>query len=110
MGVGKTQFTKGVAKAMQIEEEVVSPTYSLEQEYGDGKLYHIDVWRIQKPNELIEIGFDEILKNKDAVVSIEWAEKVLDILRKRSEDAIIVWVKIAFGKQINERIISWGTL
>jgi len=110
MGVGKTQFTKGVAKAMQIEEEVVSPTYSLEQEYGDGKLYHIDVWRIQKPNELIEIGFDEILKNKDAVVSIEWAEKVLDILRKHSEDAIIVWVKIAFGKQINERIISWGTL
>lgn len=110
MGAGKTQFTKGLGRAMGVKDQVVSPTYSLEEQYDHGKLYHYDTWRMMDANELVDIGFNEILRNNTAVVSIEWAEKVINILREHSEDTIIVWVKISYGKGDEERLISWGTL
>lgn len=113
MGTGKTQFTKGLAKAMGIDEEVVSPTFILESDYDlEGKrtkLIHIDTWRMQKPQELLELGFNKQIRNK-FVFSIEWAEKVANIIREYDEEAIIIWVKIKYGKKENERLISWGTL
>lgn len=110
MGAGKTQFTKGLGRAMGIKDEIISPTYSLEEEYDNGKLYHFDTWRMYSPDELVQIGFNDILRNSNAVVSIEWAEKVISILREHSEDTIIVWIKIKYGQKDDERLISWGTL
>lgn len=118
MGAGKTQFTKGLALAMGIKEEVVSPTFNLVLEYYSNLhldshcplLTHIDSWRMQNPNELLTLGFNETVQNKNAVVAIEWAEKVVNVLRRYSEDSIIIWVKIAYGNKESERAISWGTL
>ncbi len=109
MGTGKTQFTKGLAKAMGITELVTSPTFALENEYQSGhkKLFHFDAWRLEKPDELTALGFSDLIKNK-SVISIEWAERVSDTIRKFDDEAIIVWVKIEFGKKENERLISWG--
>lgn len=111
MGAGKTIFTKGLARAMGITELVTSPTYALENEYliPDTKyrLYHFDAWRFQKSYELKSLGFEDLIKNK-SVISIEWAEKVADIIREFDDEAIIIWVKINFGKTENERLISWG--
>jgi L-threonylcarbamoyladenylate synthase len=109
MGAGKTIFTKGLARAMGITELVTSPTYALENEYTEGpeKLYHFDAWRFQKSYELKSLGFEDLIKNK-SVISIEWAEKVTDIIREFDDEAIIIWVKIKFGKTENERKISWG--
>ena len=109
MGTGKTIFTKGLARAMGITEIVTSPTYALENEYttGSDKLFHIDAWRLEKPDELRALGFEDLIKNK-SVVSIEWAERVSDVVREFDDEAIIIWVKIVFGNGENERLISWG--
>lgn len=105
MGAGKTIFTKGLAKAMGIKELVTSPTYALVNEYQG--LTHIDVWRLEKSDELRALGFENLIKNK-SVVAIEWAERVADIIREFDDEAIIIWVKIEFGKTESERLISWG--
>jgi L-threonylcarbamoyladenylate synthase len=109
MGTGKTIFTKGLARAMGITELVTSPTYALENEYATGsyKLFHIDAWRLEKSGELRALGFEDLIKNK-SVISVEWAERVADTIREFDDEAIIIWVKIEFGKGENERKISWG--
>lgn len=111
MGSGKTIFTKGLAKAMGIDELVTSPSFSLENEYGDShsKLYHFDAWRLSKSEEIRLLGFENLIKNK-SVISIEWAERVADILREFDDEAIIIWLNFVYGKKDNERIISWGNL
>jgi L-threonylcarbamoyladenylate synthase len=109
MGTGKTIFTKGLARAMGITELVTSPTYALENEYtaGHDKLFHIDAWRLEKAGELRALGFEALIKNK-SVISVEWAERVADTIREFDDEAIIIWLKIEFGKGGNERKISWG--
>ena len=109
MGAGKTQFTKGLAKAMGIKELVTSPTFALENEYGQGKekLFHFDAWRLENPNELSALGFENLIKNK-SVISIEWAERVSSIVTEFDDEAIIIWVNLKFGKLENDRLISWG--
>lgn len=111
MGTGKTQFTKGLSKAMGINELVTSPTFAIENEYteGDKKLYHFDTWRLENSNEMKELGFEGLVKSK-SVISIEWAEKVTDLIREFDDEAIIIWIKISFGNNNNERLISWGTI
>lgn len=105
MGAGKTQLTKGLAKAMEIEETIISPTYVLEAEYEKG-LVHIDAWRLQQPDELLSMGFGKRIGDKSVVV-IEWADRVADVIRKYNEQAVVVWVKIDYGQLHNERIIKW---
>lgn len=109
MGTGKTIFTKGLARAMGITELVTSPSFALENEYKTGaeKLFHFDAWRLKKTDELKTLGFEELVKNK-SVISIEWAEKVADSIRAFDYEAIIIWVKIIFGKNENDRLVSWG--
>lgn len=109
MGAGKTIFTKGLARAIGITELVTSPTFALENEYQTGKekLFHFDAWRLENSEELNALGFENLIKNK-SVISVEWAERVSDTIREFDDEAIIIWVKIVFGKKENERIIGWG--
>jgi len=107
MGAGKTQFTKGVAKALGIKDEVVSPTYNLVLEYQG--LVHIDAWRIASADDFNALGINKYLSDKSILV-IEWAERVQDVIRSYHDEAIIVWIKIGYGENQNDRLISWGTL
>jgi len=111
MGAGKTIFAKGLARAMGITELVTSPTFALENEYTTGrkKLFHFDAWRLDKSSELITLGFNELIKNKN-VVLVEWAERVSSVIRRFDDEAIIIWVNIAFGPDQNDRFVSWGVL
>ena len=113
MGVGKTQFTKGIAKTLDIEDEIISPTFILESEYDTKKeravLIHIDTWRMHDPQELLKLGFNKRILEKKIVV-IEWAEKVSSVIREFDEEAIIIWINITYLKKQNERMISWGTI
>ena len=81
LGVGKTVFVKGVAKGLGITEPVCSPTFTILQEYKEGRipLYHFDVYRIEDPEEMYEIGFEEYLYG-DGVCLIEWASVVSELL------------------------------
>ena len=117
MGAGKTQFTKGLARATGIKKSIISPTYNIELDYENKtlkiKLAHIDAWRMTSQDELIQLGFEKKIKEKN-VIAIEWAEKVTDVIRKYDEEAIIIWVKIKYSSansgSENNRFIKWGVI
>lgn len=81
LGSGKTEFVKGICDYFQVEEIVTSPTFTIVNKYtstlDDSLLYiyHIDLYRIEKETELVEIGFSEYLNDANAITIIEWAEK-----------------------------------
>ena len=81
LGVGKTVFTKGFAEGLGIEEPVNSPTFTILQIYEEGRLplYHFDVYRIEEPEEMEEVGFDDYIYG-DGVCLIEWANRIEEIL------------------------------
>ena len=81
LGVGKTVFTKGFAKGLGIEEAVTSPTFTIVNEYDDGRLpfYHFDVYRIEDPYEMEEIGYEEYFYG-EGVTFIEWANLIPDLI------------------------------
>jgi L-threonylcarbamoyladenylate synthase len=110
MGVGKTQLTKGIAKAMGVTDEVISPTYNLELDYSiPGKLWplvHVDAWRMNDSEEIQSLGLKKIINDKSVVV-IEWADRVADVVRKYNEEAVVVWVRIEYGEKEDERYLSW---
>ena len=81
LGVGKTVFTQGFAKGLGIEEPVNSPTFTIIQEYHEGRLplYHFDVYRIGDVEEMDEVGFDEYVSG-EGVSLVEWANLIEEIL------------------------------
>lgn len=85
LGSGKTVFTKGFADALEIEENITSPTFTIIKEYTSGEvpLYHMDVYRLDNDNS--DIGIEEYF-NKNGVVIIEWANMISDILPKERLD------------------------
>ena len=84
LGVGKTVFTKGVAKGLGIDEEVTSPTFTIMQIYDEGRLpfYHFDVYRIGDVSEMDELGYEEYFYG-DGVTFIEWADLIKEIIPKK---------------------------
>ncbi len=81
LGVGKTVFTAGFAKGLDIKTPICSPTFTILQVYEEGRLplYHFDVYRISDPDEMEEVGFDEYAFG-DGVCLIEWGLMIEDIL------------------------------
>lgn len=81
LGVGKTIFTKGLAYGLGVREDVVSPTFTIVQEYEDGRLpfYHFDVYRIGDVEEMDEIGYEDYIHG-EGVCLIEWANLIEEIL------------------------------
>ena len=81
LGVGKTVFTQGLAKGLEIDEPINSPTFTIVQVYEEGRLpfYHFDVYRIGDISEMDEIGFDDYVYG-EGVSLIEWANLIEEIL------------------------------
>lgn len=82
LGTGKTHFTKGIAKGLNITDYITSPTFNIVNEYeGRLKLYHFDVYRVNDPDEIYAIGFDEYIFS-DGVSVIEWANYIDELIPK----------------------------
>ncbi|MDO5154581.1 MAG: tRNA (adenosine(37)-N6)-threonylcarbamoyltransferase complex ATPase subunit type 1 TsaE [Eubacteriales bacterium] len=90
LGVGKTLFSQGFAKGLGITESVNSPTFTIVQEYDEGRLplYHFDVYRIEDSEEMEEVGFTDMLYG-DGVCLIEWANLIEDILPEHYTKIVI---------------------
>ena len=91
LGVGKTVFTQGFAEGLGIREPVNSPTFTILQQYEEGRLplYHFDVYRIGDVEEMEEIGYEDCFYG-EGVCLIEWPSRILEILPYRT-----TWVEIA---------------
>lgn len=100
LGSGKTTFMKGLAEGLKVNETITSPTFVLLKPY-DGKikdkkilLIHIDAYRAENLDDIKSVGIEDYLDREDVVLSVEWAEKISDILPKNT-------MQISF-KTINE--------
>ena len=77
LGAGKTTLAKGIVKGLgaAAPEDVNSPTYTLIHEYGErNKVYHIDLYRLERASEVLALGLDELLAS-DAILLVEWGER-----------------------------------
>lgn len=105
LGAGKTTFVQGFAAALGIKEPVKSPTFLVMKVYAVKRkhtkhLVHIDCYRLDDASELRHLGFDKLLADKDAIIIIEWADRIKKILPRD-----MVWMSFEHGKKINERSI-----
>ncbi|HWF44516.1 MAG TPA: tRNA (adenosine(37)-N6)-threonylcarbamoyltransferase complex ATPase subunit type 1 TsaE [Candidatus Kapabacteria bacterium] len=81
LGAGKTHFVKGVARSLGLSErELTSPTFSLANEYeipGENfRLFHLDCYRFERPEELLELGVEDYLYPQNAATIVEWPERI----------------------------------
>jgi tRNA threonylcarbamoyladenosine biosynthesis protein TsaE len=102
MGAGKTTFTQSVLRAMGIEDLEGSPTYSLINEYVSpyfGKVYHMDLYRLNSLDEALDIGIEELLY-QNVICFIEWPEKIKELLPDNT-----IWVYLRANEDLS-RIIT----
>ena len=92
MGAGKTVFSKGVAKGLDIQEEVTSPTYAYMNDY-DGRLFHYDCYRIESIEQAERLGLADYF-DMGGICLIEWSQNIAALLPKK--------VKRVSIKKINE--------
>jgi len=89
LAAGKTTITKGIAKALCIDDTITSPTFCLISEYyGKMPLYHMDVYRLEGSEDFINLGVDDMLYGKGVCI-IEWCEKVKTEMPKKT-----IWMTI----------------
>lgn len=100
LGSGKTLFTKGFAEALEVNEEITSPTFNIIKEYTSGELplYHMDVYRLD--GKVDEIGIEEYY-SKGGITIIEWADMIPDYLPEKRLD---IKIKSSFEDE-NKRTI-----
>lgn len=103
LGSGKTHLTKGLANGLDIKEYITSPTFTIVNEYeGRLKLYHFDVYRVNDPDEIENIGFDEYIFG-DGVSIIEWANLIEELI---PDEHVQINISKAPEKGENYRIIN----
>ncbi|MEA4973238.1 MAG: tRNA (adenosine(37)-N6)-threonylcarbamoyltransferase complex ATPase subunit type 1 TsaE [Candidatus Metalachnospira sp.] len=105
LGVGKTVFTRGFARGLDIDDDITSPTFTLINEYyGRIPMYHFDVYRVGDSQEMEYIGCDEYFFG-NGVCLIEWAEMIEDMIPENA-----VWIKIEknLEKGMDYRCITFG--
>ncbi len=105
LGVGKTVFTKGFAVGLGVTDTVNSPTFTIVQEYkGRLPFYHFDVYRIEEPEEMEEIGYEDYFFG-GGVCMIEWAELIEELLPK---EAVKICISKDLQKGTDYRLITVG--
>jgi len=104
LGAGKTTFVQGFAKALGVKEKITSPTFVIQKKFKiqNSKfkiLIHIDAYRIDDSQEILDLGWEELLDNSKNIVLIEWAEKIKKILPKNT-----IWIKFGHISETERQI------
>ena len=101
LGMGKTAFTRGLARGLGCAGRVTSPTFTIVNEYdGATPLFHFDMYRLGSSDELFDIGWEDYL-TRGGVCAVEWSENVADALERDT-----VRVDIRRGGEESRRVIS----
>ena len=108
LGTGKTVFTQGFAAGLGIAGPVNSPTFTILQVYEDGRLpmYHFDVYRIEDPEEMYEVGCEEYF-TAGGVCLVEWAELIREMI---PEEAVQITIEKDLTKGFEYRRITTGIM
>ena len=105
LGAGKTTFVQVFLRALGVGGRITSPTFVIIKNYvlknkDYKRAYHVDCYRLKNSEELLALGFKEILDNPQNIFLIEWADKIKELLPKNT-----LWIKFEHGKNKNERNI-----
>ena len=101
LGAGKTAFAQGIARGLGVDEPVTSPTFTIVHEYeGRVRLAHVDVYRLERAQDLYDLGFDELVDD-GRVTLVEWGDRVEHLL-----PAEHLVVRIEPGAADNERVLE----
>ena len=102
LGAGKTAFTRGLAKGLEIPERITSPTFTIVNEYEGGRLplFHFDMYRLGSSDELFDDGWEDYLV-RGGICAVEWSENVDDVL-----DSDTIRVDIRRGESDDQRRIT----
>ncbi len=104
LGTGKTTFTQSFAQALGMGRLVPSPSFLIMRKYelpSERTLIHIDAYRLASSKELLDLGFENVLKDPRNIVVVEWADNVADILPQDTK-----WFHFKHGEKENERDIE----
>lgn len=108
LGSGKTTFIQGLAKTLGIREKVQSPTFVLMKRYALAKRFrprrhfiHIDAYRIKHVSEAKRLGLDKIFQDSEAVIAVEWAERVRKLIPPGA-----IWIHFKHGNKSRERSLQ----
>ena len=107
MGMGKTVFVRSCVKALGIDADVSSPTFSIVNDYGgDINVYHFDMYRVESWDSLYSTGFFDYL-NERSILFIEWSENIENVLPENT-----IYIDFTLGENLNERkiVISGGDI
>lgn len=126
LGAGKTELIRGIANGLKIKSKITSPTFNIFRTYDfvlprsrnripacrtgrypvptGGKLYHFDCYRLRNYSDLVELGWEEILRDKKSIVVLEWPECIADrnITKIRTKKTL----KIDIGLKDDNRVIT----
>ncbi len=102
LGAGKTAFVRGMAQGLGIQSRVVSPTFTIVNEYEGGTLplFHFDMYRLTSAEELFDIGWEDFL-SRGGICAVEWSENIRDALEPGT-----IFVDIRRGDREQARIIT----
>ena len=100
LGSGKTTLVKGIAQGLFVKEPVISPSFLLARSYrGRMPLHHLDAYRVNSPEELVEVGLLELLPPEEGVTVVEWADRVEELIPPGS-----LWVHLEHLDQDRRRL------
>jgi len=104
LGGGKTTFVQGMAKGLGITEKILSPTFVIMRRFQVSSFkfqdfYHIDCYRIQKPKDILGLGFREIISDPKNIVAVEWADRIKKIMPQNA-----TWIKFTFVDKNTRKI------
>ena len=102
LGAGKTAFVQGLGQGLGVTEPITSPTFTLEQRYdSDPMLHHLDVYRLEHLNEVLDLGLSELL-DSGGVVVVEWGDAILSVVPNDH-----LKVQLSMGGSVDDRVVTF---